>query len=173
MWNLTRVASATDPLHKGVLLNLTVAKSTAWTSATLTNSAEIRFTSAKSAAIQRPTQANTSCISEKTTQTTRRLWSVTTDDSSNLMAGKQQRNKMSTCRGRDREKKDLLLTYVVTLPTRLPSEKHFNLYWMPWLSLFFFLLSSHTRGICTVLVCMVLIAWSRDYNESSCLFHVL
>lgn len=163
----------TGPLHRGVLLNLTVAKSTAWTSATLTNSAEIRFTSAKSAAIQRLTQANTSCISEKTTQTTRRLWSVTTDDSSNLMAGKQQRNKMSTCRGRDRKKKDLLLTYVVTLPTRLPSEKHFNLYWMSWLSLFFFLLSSHTRGICTVLVCTVLIAWSRDYNESSCLFHVL
>lgn len=70
-------------------------------------------------------------------------------------------------------KKDLLLTYVVTLPTRLPSEKHFNLYWMSWLSLFFFLLSSHTREICTVLVCTVLIAWSRDYNESSCLFHVL
>lgn len=161
MWNLTHVASVTDPLHRGVLLNLTVAKSTAWTSATLTNSAEIKFTSAKSAAIQRLTQANTSCISEKTTQTTRRLWSVTTDDSSNLMAGKQQPNKMSTCRGRDRGKKTFYLHMLspYPLPTRLPSEKHFNLYWMSWLSLFFFVLSSHTREICTVLVCTVLIAW--------------
>lgn len=125
VWNLTRVASATDPLHRGVLLNRTVAKSTAWTSATLTNSAEIRFTSAKSAAIQRLTQANTSCISEKTTQTTRRLWSVTTDDSSNLMAGKQQRNKMSTCRGRDRGKKTFYIYICCNLTHTLTQWKTF------------------------------------------------
>lgn len=109
VWNLTRVASVTDPSHRGVRWSLIVAKSTTWTSTTLTNSAEIKSTSARSAAIQRLTQANTSCISEKTTQTIPRLWSVTTDDSSNFMAGKQQRNKMSICRGRDKGEKTFYL----------------------------------------------------------------
>lgn len=162
VWNLTHVASVTDPSRRDVRWSLIVAKSTIWTSTTLTNSAEIKSTSARSAAIQRLMQANTFCISEKTIQTTPRLWSVTTDDSSNLMAGKQQRNKMSTCRGRDRRKKDLLFRHVVTLPTCLPSEKH--LIYIECHDCHFFL-SSHMREICTVLVCKVLNAWSRNYKR--------